>query len=171
MSNLFVLAFDDEQGAERLLQAAADWQKRNLIKIDDAAILIRRADGKPVIKQARSLVGAGALGGAFWGALFGLLFLAPFLGAAIGAGIGALTGKLAGTGVDKKFMEQISSEIKPGNSALFIYTREGVVDKILPQIKQYNPRILQTSLSNEAEAKLKEALGAEEPEPVEAASK
>jgi len=166
MSNLFVLAFDDEHGAERMLSAVADWQRQNLIKIDDAAILIRRPDGKPKIKQARSLVGAGALGGAFWGALFGLLFLAPWLGAAIGAGIGALSGKLAGAGVDRNFIESISNEIKPGNSALFIYTREGVVDKILPQVKQYNPRIIQTSLSMEAEKKLKEAMGAEEPETV-----
>jgi uncharacterized membrane protein len=171
MSNLFVMAFDDEQGAERLLSAAADWQKQNLIKIDDAAILVRRADGKPKIKQARSLVGVGALGGAFWGALFGLLFLAPWLGAAIGAGIGALSGKLAGAGVDKKFIENVSNEIRPGNSALFIYTREGVVDKIMPQLKQYNPRIIQTSLSMEAEKQLKEALGAEEPEAAGIASK
>lgn len=166
MSNLYVLAFDDEHGAERLLSAAADWQRQNLLKIDDAAILVRRADGKPKIKQARSLVGVGALGGAFWGALFGLLFLAPWLGAAIGAGIGALTGKLSGAGVDKKFIESVSNGIKPGNSALFIYTREGVVDRIMPQLKQYNPRIIQTSLSIAAENELKEALGAEEPEAV-----
>jgi len=171
MSNLFVLAFDDEHGAERMLNAAADWQRQNLIKIDDAAILVRRADGKPKIKQVRSLVGAGALGGAFWGALFGLLFLAPWLGAAIGAGIGALSGKLAESGVDKKFIENVSNQIKPGNSALFIYTREGVVDKILPQVKQYNPRIIQTSLSMEAENKLKEAMGAEEPETMGTMSK
>jgi uncharacterized membrane protein len=165
MSNLFVLAFDDEGGAERMLKGAEEWQRQNLIQIDDAAILVRKADGKNKISQARSLVGAGALGGAFWGALIGLLFLAPWLGAAIGAGLGAAGGKMADVGVDKKFIDNVSKEIKPGNSALFIYTHGGVVDKILPQVKQYNARLIQTSLSMEQENKLRAALGADEVQP------
>jgi len=171
VSNLFVLAFDDEKGAERFLTAAAEWQKQNLIKIDDAAVVVRRPDVKAKIRQARNLVGAGALGGAFWGALIGLLFLAPWLGAAIGAGIGALSGKMAGVGVDKKFIENVTQEIKPGNSALFVYTREAVADKIIPRAKPFNARIIQTSLSNEDEKKLREALGVEEAEPVGTATK
>jgi uncharacterized membrane protein len=106
------------------LGALADWQKQHLIVVDDAAVLVRRPDGKPKIKQAHNLVGAGALGGAFWGMLIGLLFLAPWLGLAIGAGMGALGGKLAGTGIDKKFIEDVSAAIKPGGSALFAYTRK-----------------------------------------------
>jgi uncharacterized membrane protein len=165
MSNLFVVAFDDQHGAERLLNAMADWQRQNLIKIDDAAILTRRADGKPKIKQARNLVGVGALGGAFWGMLIGLLFLAPWLGLAIGAGVGALSGKLASAGVDKKFIDDVSAAVKPGGSALFVYTREAVVDRIVPQLGQFNGKLIHTSLSKEQEAQLKEALGVEEMEP------
>jgi uncharacterized membrane protein len=162
MSNLFVVAFDDQNGADRLLGALGEWQKQHLIRVDDAAVLIRRPDGKPKIKQARNLVGAGALGGAFWGMLIGLLFLAPWLGLAIGAGMGALSGKLAGTGIDKKFIDEVSTNIKPGGSALFAYTREGVVDKILPQLGQFHGRLISASLSNEQEAQLREAFGAEE---------
>lgn len=162
MSNLIVVAFEDEKGADRLLVALADWQKQHLIKVDDAAVLIRQPDGKPKIKQAHNLVGAGALGGAFWGMLIGLLFLAPWLGLAIGAGMGALSGKLAGTGIDKKFIDEVSAAIKPGDSALFAYTREAVIDKILPQLSQFHGKLIQASLSNEDEAKLREAFSAEE---------
>ncbi len=165
MSNLFVVAFEDMNGADSLLAALGGWQKQNLIKVDDAAVLIRREDGKPKIRQAHNLVGAGALGGAFWGMLIGLLFLAPWLGLAIGAGMGALGGKLAGTGIDKKFVDEVSKAIKPGNSALFAYTSHGVPDKILPQLKQFNGKLIQTSLSNEDEAKVREAFGAEEMQP------
>jgi uncharacterized membrane protein len=165
MSNLFVIAFDDQSGADRLLSALGDWQKQNLIKVDDAAVLIRTPDGKAKIKQARNLVGPGALGGAFWGMLIGLLFLAPWLGLAIGAGMGALSGKLANTGVDKKFIDEVSRSIKPGGSALFAYTSHGVPDKILPQLSQFNGKLIQTSLSNADEAKLREAFGAEQMQP------
>ena len=162
MSNLIVVAFDDEHGADRLLSELANWQKQNLIKVDDAAVLIRKPDGKPKIRQARSLVGAGALGGAFWGMLIGLLFLAPWLGMAVGAGMGAIGGKLAGTGIDKDFIDNVSAAIKPGGSALFAYTRDAVIDKILPQLKQFKGKVVHTSLSNEQETELKAAFGAEE---------
>jgi uncharacterized membrane protein len=165
MSNLFVITFQDTNGADRMLTAMADWQKQNLIKVDDAAVLIRKPDGKPKIRQAKNLVGAGALGGAFWGMLIGLLFLAPWLGLAIGAGMGALGGKMAGTGIDKKFIDDVSNSIQPGNSALFAYTSHGVPDKILPQLKQFNGKLIQTSLSNEDEMKVREAFGAEEMQP------
>ncbi len=165
MSNLFVVAFEDQYGADRLLNALGDWQKQNLIQVDDAAVLIRKPDGKPKIRQAKNLVGAGAMGGAFWGMLIGLLFLAPWLGLAIGAGMGALGGKMAGTGIDKKFIDEVSASIKPGGSALFAYTHGGVIDKIAPQLKQFNGKLIQTSLSNEDEAKVRAAFGAEEMQP------
>ena len=74
MGNLFVLAFDNEEGANRTLKEVESLQKQQLLNIDDAAIAIHPLNGKVKIRQARSLVGAGALGGAFWGMLFGLIF-------------------------------------------------------------------------------------------------
>jgi uncharacterized membrane protein len=162
MSNLFVVAFNDDQGADRLLNALGGWQKQNLIKVDDAAVLVRRQDGKAKIRQAHNLVGAGALGGAFWGMLIGLLFLAPWLGLAIGAGLGAMGGKMANAGVDKKFIDEVSNSIPVGGSALFAYTREAVVDKILPQLGQFHGKLIQASLSSEQEAQLRDAFGAED---------
>jgi uncharacterized membrane protein len=73
--------------------------KQELIKLDDAAVVVRRADGQVKVKQATSLVGAGALGGAFWGMLIGLLFFMPGWEAGRGSGLG-LAGKMQDIGVD-----------------------------------------------------------------------
>ncbi len=110
-------------------------------------------------RQANDLVGAGALGGAFWGMLIGLLFLSPLLGAAIGAGMGAIAGKFTDIGIDDTFIKQVSSAIHPGESALFVLTRQEVVDKVVPALKPYQFEIIQTSLSQEAEERLHEMLG------------
>jgi uncharacterized membrane protein len=59
-------------------------QKERLVTLDDAAVVVRRQDGKVKVNQATSLVGAGSLGGAFWGMLIGLLFFMPWLGLAVG---------------------------------------------------------------------------------------
>jgi uncharacterized membrane protein len=127
--------------------------------LDDAAVVVRRPDGKVKVKQAVSLVGAGALGGAFWGMLVGLLFWMPWAGLAVGALSGALGGALSDYGLDDGFVREVGNTIQPGHSALFLLIREATPDKLMDELRQFNGRILQTSLSNEAEARLKESFG------------
>jgi len=159
MSQLFVLKFADEATPQQVVSTLKNLQDQQLIKVEDAAIVTRRPDGKVKVKQSQDLVGAGALGGAFWGMLIGLLFFAPFLGAAIGAGAGALAGKFSDIGIDDNFIKQVGSSIQPGESALFLLVRDAVADKVIPQLRQYKFQLIQTSLSNEDEAKLRETLG------------
>jgi len=120
--------------------------------------------GKPKVKQVPSLTGAGALGGAFWGLLIGLLFFAPWLGLAIGALAGGVAGGLTDIGVDDKFIKEVGETIEPGHSALFLLIRKITPDKVLAHVKQYNPTVLQTSLDEEQEAKLREAFSGHEGE-------
>jgi uncharacterized membrane protein len=102
------------------------------------------------------------MSGALWGTLVGLLFLNPLAGMAIGAlagaGSGALTGSLSDYGINDDFVKQLGQTIPNGSSALFVLVRSVTLDKVLPEIEPYKPRVLRTSLSDEAEAKLKAAL-------------
>ncbi len=168
MAALTVWKFNSPTGAAQTLAKLESLRKQQVIEIQDAAI-VEWPQGKktPKTRQAVNLTATGALGGAFWGMLIGLLFLAPWLGLAIGAGMGALSGKLAGTGIDKKFIDEVSANVKPGGSALFAYTREGVVDKILPQLGQFHGKLISASVTNEQEAQLREAFGAEEAQPAQ----
>jgi len=162
VSELIVVAFDDEQSAFAMRDALVRMQKQDLVKLDDAAVVVRKPDGKVKVKQAVSLVGEGALGGAFWGMLIGLLFWMPWLGLAIGAASGALGGALSDIGVDDGFIKEVGGTIQPGHSALFLLIREATPDKMIGELQQFKGKILQTSLSKEQEAKLKAAFGAEE---------
>lgn len=162
MADLVVVAFDTVTGAEEVRDAMVQMQKEHIVTLEDAAVVVRKPDGKVKVKQAVSLVGQGALGGAFWGMLIGLLFFAPWLGLAVGAVAGALGGKFADIGVDDNFIKQVASTIKPGDSALFLLIREATPDRLLDELKPYKGTVLKTSLSKEGEAKLKAAFGAEE---------
>ena len=162
MSELIVFAFEDETSAFDMRDALARLQKQQLITLEDAAVVVRKQDGKVKVKQAVSLVGAGAMGGAFWGMLIGLLFWAPWLGLAIGAVSGALGGALQDYGVDDGFIKEVGNTIELGHSALFLLVRDVTPDKVLDEVKQFEPKVLRTSLSVEDEAKLKAAFGAEE---------
>ena len=79
MSELIVLAFDNEQGAFRARDKLLDIQRGRMLQLADAAVVVRQQDGKVKVKQLQNLVGSGALGGTFWGLLIGLLFAAPWM--------------------------------------------------------------------------------------------
>ncbi|MFO7833081.1 MAG: DUF1269 domain-containing protein [Halohasta sp.] len=151
-------------GAEAMRDRMYDLQKRELIKIEDAAVVVRNEKGRANVKQAHSLVGAGALGGAFWGMLIGLLFFAPWLGLLAGAAGGALSGKLGDIGIDDDFINEVRDAIEPGNSALFLLAREGNIERIKEELSdfEYNFEIIDTNLSPEDDERLRETFAAEE---------
>ncbi len=151
-------------GAEAMRDRMYDLQKRELIKIEDAAVVVRNEKGRANVKQAHSLVGAGALGGAFWGMLIGLLFFAPWLGLLAGAAGGALSGKLGDIGIDDDFINEVRDAIEPGNSALFLLAREGNIERIKEELSdfEYDFEIIDTNLSPEDDERLRETFAAEE---------
>lgn len=159
MSDLVVLAFKDPDGAARFSGEVQKMQKMQILKLEDAAIVTRDAGGKAKVKQANSLVGAGAFGGAFWGMLIGLLFLMPWLGLAMGAISGALAGKFSDIGIDDEFIKTVGTEIPPGSSAIFLMIAGATPDKVLEELRGHKGvKVLKTSLSNEAEQRLRDAL-------------
>ena len=166
MSNLVVFDFDGIHTADEVLNKLRALQKEYLIDLEDSCVVERDKAGKVHIKQAVNLTAVGAAAGgsrgALLGALVGILFLNPLagmaLGAIAGAGAGALSGSLADYGIRDDFIKKLSQTIPAGSSALFVLFKSITEDKVLPEIEPYKPRVLKTSLSNEAEAKLKAAL-------------
>ena len=158
MAILVVLAFKDETGAAQMRDRLAGLQRQQFLSLADAAVVVRRRDGKVKVKQAVSLVGAGALGGAFWGMWIGLLFTAPWSGQTTDAGSGAL----GDYGVDDKFIQEVAAKIEPGHSALFLLVESWTREKVMDEFAGFDAEVLQTSLSTEDEAKLQAAFGADE---------
>ena len=158
MSNLVVVAFEEEHKAFELRAELLKLQKEYLIKMEDAVIVTKDPKGDVKLHQAVNLTAAGAVGGGFWGALIGLIFLNPLVGAAVGAGAGALSGKLADIGIEDKFMKELGASVQPGTSALFVLVKEATRDKILVRLKGFGGKVLQTSLSKDDEESLQKAL-------------
>jgi uncharacterized membrane protein len=163
MATFTVWKFPTADGAEGALGKLEELQRQELIKVADAAIVTwPEGKKKPKTRQLQSTVRAGALTGAFWGMLFGLLFLVPLFGAAIGAASGALAGSLADVGIDDSFIKQAREKITPGTSALFVMTTDAVQDRVLEAFKGTDMELMHTNLSDEQEAKLREAFADDE---------
>jgi uncharacterized membrane protein len=149
-------------GAENMREKLYQLQRRELITIDDAAIAVRKESGQVKVKQAYSLVGAGALGGSFWGLLIGVIFWMPWLGMAVGAVTGALGGKFTDIGIDDAFIKEVANTVEPGDSALFLLSRDAQMERIEQELSDYEFEIIETNLSPEDEDRLREAFAAEE---------
>jgi uncharacterized membrane protein len=158
MSNLVAIAYPDVKTAEEVMGALGRLQVERSIELEDAVIVTRDDGGKVKLHQARSTTGAGAAGGALWGGLIGLLFLAPLLGMAVGAATGAVTGKLTDVGVDDSFLKELGEKIEPGMAAVIVLVRKSTPDKVIPEIQRFGGTVLQSSLDDDAETRLNEAL-------------
>jgi uncharacterized membrane protein len=162
MATLSVLKFNDPSGADRVLLALQGMQERQLITLEDAAVVTwPEGRRKPQTRQLSSMTGAGTMGGAFWGFLFGLIFFVPLLGLAMGAAMGALGGSLADVGIDDDFIKQVRERVTPGTSALFALTSGATEDRVIEELRQFDFEIISTNLPAEQEERLREAFGEE----------
>jgi uncharacterized membrane protein len=166
MAELVVLDFDGTETADKVLTKLRLLRKQELIDLLDAVVVIHPEGGDIQIKQSVNMTAVGAASGlstgALVGALAGLLVLNPLggmaLGGMAGAAMGALGGKLSDYGINDEFIREVGRTIAPGTSALFVLVAKATTDKVVAEIRDWNPRVLRTSVSTEEENALRDAL-------------
>ena len=153
-TTLLVLKFNDPNGADRVLIALQGMQERELITLEDAAIVTwPHGNRKPKSRELHS--GAGAGWGAFWGFLIGMIFFVPWLGAAVGAGMGS---SMKDVGIDDDFIKEVRQKVTEGTSALFALTSGNTApDKVIDELKAYDFEIISTNLPEEQVNHLRES--------------
>ena len=163
MATLTVWKFDSAEGAQKALDLLTKLGQQRLIELLDANIVSWPAGAKhPTTRQLVNMTGARALDGAFWGMLLGFIFFMPFLGMAVGAAAGAISGHFADYGIGRDFVENVRSKVTPGTSALFLLSSDAVFDRVKEEFPATDAELISTNLSNEQEAKLREAFAQED---------
>ena len=158
MSHILVITFEDEAQGFSVLQSLKNLQHQELLNLDDAAVIVKDAEGKVQVKNlTESNVKGGAAIGGFLGLLVGgLLF--PIAGLVLGLAGGALIGKSLGNGVDKQFVKDVQESLTPGSSAiLFIVSRENT-GVLINALEPYKGKIFQSSFDTEVEEELRKSL-------------
>ena len=158
MPDLIAIGYPDTTTAVKAMDEVGHLAQDLVIQPDAVAAVIRNDDGKFRTITNQHEVGAGATWGMFWGMLFGLLFFVPILGMAMGAAFGALGGKLAKSSISKEFQDQVREQMQPGTSALFMIVEQMTTDKALDGLAPFGGTVLKTSLSDEDQAEIQEAL-------------
>ena len=155
---LVVFTFDEENEARGALDALRNLENAGRLKIDDSAVIRRGEDGKVHVdnKIDSSVKGGAAVGGILGLIIGGLLF--PIGGLILGAAGGAAFGKMMETGVDKKFVEDVSNSLQPGSSALFVTSSGADPAAVTAALQPFKGTVYHTNLSSEAEQSLRSAL-------------
>lgn len=158
MSELIVVGFEDEFKADEVLLELLRSETGYRIKLEDAAVVIRKADGQILIRHAHPLVAALGAHGTFWGLLIGTLLLNPLAGVIVGGAVGTMAGSLNHIGIEDSFIESLGEQARPGTSILFILEREASPYSVFHDLKKFDGKVLRTSFGYAGERKLREAL-------------
>lgn len=157
MNNLVVITFPNADDAERAREALRSVQKSGHLRIDDTAVLVKDATGEVRVQNEIDRgIKTGAIGGGLLGLLIGFMF--PIAGLAVGAAGGALVGRLVGLGVDQKFVDEVTSALTPGSSALFATVGGGDPEIAIAALEPFTGTLRHTSLPPNIEEGLRDAL-------------
>ncbi len=161
--SLIVFGFADENGAFELRDMLSELEEESVIEIGDAVVATRNAKGKVRLHQSLPLISGRMLVGSFTGLVLGMALLNPLFGAVAGAGAGALSGALGDVGIDDAFMKKLGETLTPGSSALFVVVGRRKREQMENRLKPFagKCKVLQTSLPNENEARLRKFMAGE----------
>jgi uncharacterized membrane protein len=158
MSHVLAITFEDMEQGPAVLRSVKSLEKMGQLKIDDAAAIVKDADGKvKVDNMVESGVKGGALAGGFVGLLLASVFF-PLAGIALGAGAGALIGKTLNTGLDKRFIQDVQDSLQPGNSGVLFIVKHENVGLLITALEPYKGKIFQSSFDSDAEEEIRKSL-------------
>lgn len=162
MSKLIAGLFKDEHKAEEVRHDLQKMEREDLADLEDAVVLVKTRQGKVKIHHMSHLTAEGAVTGGFIGTLSGIMVLNPVfavLGLVAGTTIGLIEGSTIHLGIDEEFLHELTENLTPGTSALGIQIRQTSPETVMEELEKYDAkRVLQTSLSEEDKARLREAV-------------
>lgn len=161
---MLAIRFDDPLKAQECLLAMVRLAQKDIIKIEDAAIIDKDSSGKIRLRQSKDVnPGQGATSGGLYGGLIGLIGgpIGMLAGGALGAAAGGLWGKLRDIGIDDDHMKEMGERILPGENLLFLLLEDINAAVFLREMRRFDGMLFQSTASDTFDAQLEEALAVE----------
>jgi uncharacterized membrane protein len=148
---LFIATFDNEVQANQSLKDFQEMDKEGSIKLIDAAVIVRRADGKVKFEETADPSGKRwAKRGAIAGGVVGLIFPPTLIASAlVGGGAGGIWGKIRDKGFKDEDLKSVGEGMEPGTSAIIAIAEDRVIERLEKGLEGYD-RIARHAVSAEA---------------------
>jgi len=162
---LFARVFDRADKTEDALEFVRDLHRRRVIKMLNAAVLVKDEDGEVTLTETGDLdAKQGRLFGAITGGLLGLVGgpVGVVVGALAGAGAGGLAAKWIDLGFSDTFLQGLEERIQPGHSALLVLVEHHWATKMADSLKDLGGVAFQETLTGHLVEELLASSEAEE---------
>jgi uncharacterized membrane protein len=148
---LFIATFDNEVQAKQSLKDFQTMDKEGSIKLIDAAVIVRGADGKVKFEETADPSGKKwAKRGAIAGGVVGLIFPPSLIASAVvGGGAGGIWGKIRDKGFKDEDLKAVGEDMEPGTSAIIAIAEDRVIEQLEKGLEGYE-RIARHAVSAEA---------------------
>lgn len=122
------ISFPDIYRAQEFLTAATGLAAKGNLKLKDAVLVVKDADGKTHVKETIDPEpGRSALSGALWAGLFGLVLGGPVgwaAGLAVGAGAGVVTAKVVDLGISDEWVGWFRAAVQPDTATVALLAED-----------------------------------------------
>lgn len=158
------MSFDDAFRAQEFLTAATRLAANGQLKMVDAVMVAKDANGHTVVKETTDPQPARtALSGAVWAGLFGLMLGGPvgwLVGGAIGAGAGAVTARVVDLGIPDEWVTWFRDAVQPGKVTVALLVTDLNRDALVTEAGRFaGATLVYANLEANAVDRIKAALG------------
>jgi uncharacterized membrane protein len=159
---LMARVFDSPEKAAQAMKFVEGLRDRKIIKILNAAVLVKDEDGKLSIDDMKEFEPKkGRIWGAVTGGLVGLLAgpAGVLIGALAGLGLGGLAGSKIDAGFDNDFLENLDQYLQPGSSALILLMEHHWARSAAESLDDIGGVVFQQTLTDQLVKDLTDAAG------------
>jgi uncharacterized membrane protein len=148
---LVTRVFDNPDRAADALEFVEDLRRRKVLKVLNAAVVVKDKDGKLSIDDVKEFdAKQGRIWGAITGGLVGLLAgpAGVVVGALAGLGLGGLAGSKIDTGFNNEFLENLAQYLQPNTSALILLMEHHWAESAAESMGDLGGMVLQQTLTD-----------------------
>lgn len=158
------VSLPDALRAQEFLTAASGLAAKGSLKLRDAVIVNKDADGTTAVRETIDpQPGRSALSGAVWSGLLGLMFGGPvgwLVGGAVGAGLGAGAAKIIDLGVPDEWVQWFRESVQPSTTTVVLLLENLDVGALATELERFPfARLVHTTLPEYSLRRLEAALG------------
>ena len=166
------IVFDEPARAEEARLKLLKLQQEGFVELEDIVVVTKDQHGTIRHDELSHQARKEGLLGSITRSIVGSILFNPILGGVLEVVTGVVAASFSDTGIDDRFVEDLSKDFKPGCSALFTLVGKADPDRVEEAFLGFGGRVLVSSLSAESEAAIQAFLNetresAEQLDPVE----
>jgi uncharacterized membrane protein len=157
------ISFPDVFRAQEFLTASTRLATLGSLKVADAIILVKDAEGKTAVHETIDPQPTQtAISGALWTGLLGLILAGPIgllAGGAIGAGTGAVAAKVIDLGIPDDWVDWFKQAVQPDTATVALLVTNLDEGALVHEAARFTGHLVYANLSEDTQRRLRTALG------------